>query len=342
MSGSPQDPQAALLAKMSDEALLDAVCPPEAAAPKLVSSKSAHCLTTQSVEALIADESLAGELCWVVHGLVPEDAFVIVYGGPKVGKGTLVTNIARCVIAGEPFAGRDVQTGEVLWLDLEQTRWLTRRKFEEEGAFNQLHQVHIYNGVPPKLSDIEATIIQLQPKLVVIDSLSRLLLLEDENSAAEVTSALDPIVQIAHRTRTAIIAIHHARKSEGPHGSSMRGSSAFFAVSDVALEVKRCSEDGSDARRKLVGLGRYDEANETVIVRRTDNGYVVEESPAQRRRGDILRRLQEAPSDVDTLVKHFGVRRNVIQSDLGILVGAGRALRFGTGRRGDPHTYRAI
>lgn len=340
---NPLDPQAGLLDRMSEDALLDTLAPKDVLTPaKPVSSKTAHCLLTQTVEMLRADESLAGELRWVVHGLVPEDAFVIVYGGPKVGKGTLVTHMAKCIISGGPFAGRVTQASDVLWLDLEQTRWLTRRKFEEEGAYDQLHQVHIYNGVPPTITAIVETIKVLQPKIVVIDSLSRLLLLEDENSAAEVTAALAPLVDLAHQYRVAVVAIHHARKSEGPHGSGMRGSSAFLAVSDVALEIKRMADDVADPRRKIIGVGRYDEANETIIVRRTEDGYVAEESPAQRRRHELLGLLTNTQHDIGELARKMRVRKSVVTSDLDVLVAAGHVLRLGTGKRGSPYNYTAL
>lgn len=330
-----------MLDQLTDAEVLDAVCPPEtsaapAAAPALVG------LATQTVEMLLADESLAGELRWVVHGLVPEDAFVVVYGSPKVGKGTLVTNLAKCVIAGEPFAGKEVTSGDVLWLDLEQTRWLTRRKFEEEGAFNQLHQVHIYNGAPPSLALIKATIDTLKPHVVVIDSLSRLLLLDDENSSSEVTAALEPLVRLAHDNHIAIIAIHHARKSGGSDGASMRGSSAFFAVSDVALEVKRYSDDTADARRKLVGVSRYDEGNETIIVRRTDDGYLVEESPSEKRRRELLTHLVAGRTELSELARRFHVRKAIIAADIDILIAKNKLLRLGAGKRNDPYQYHAL
>ena len=59
----------------------------------------------------------------------------------------------------------------------------------------------------------------------------------------------------------------------------------FLAAFDIAVHVKRESDDEHDTRRRLLSVSRYDEANQTLIVRREpDGGYTVEGSATQVRR----------------------------------------------------------
>ena len=298
-------------------------------------------LRTRTVEELAADPELLADIQWAVDGLIPIGSLTIVYGLPKVGKGTLVTNLAKCVAAGERWLGKATKVGNVLWLDLEQHVRLTARKFIDEGAKDLRAAIHVYNGVPPKLAQVEETIVARQPTLVVVDSLSRLLLLEDENAAAEVTAALAPIIEMAHRRNVAMVAIHHSRKSEGEFGSGMRGSSAFFAVADVAINIKRMHESSEDdtGRRKLVCISRYDEANETLVVRRDDTGYSLEESPVERRKKAVLASFGSGPMEASAVGKRVKLSRPVVYRTLSALCTEGRLLRLGAGTKTDRFTY---
>ena len=58
----------------------------------------------------------------------------------------------------------------------------------------------------------------------MIDSLSRFLLLEDENDNAAITEAWDRFMSAVVRpTNVCSLTIHHDRKSGGEHGRGMRG-----------------------------------------------------------------------------------------------------------------------
>ncbi len=299
-------------------------------------------LPTRTADELVADESLAGDVEWILPGLLARGALTALYGIGKGGKGTFATYVAACVVAGVPCLKEPVTATDVLWLDHEQHVRLTRRKLEEAKAFGHAHRVHVFNGpAPDSLSIVEATIAKAQAGVLVIDSLSRFLQLEDENAAAEVTDKLGQLVELAHRTNVAVLAIHHDRKSGGDHGRGMRGSSAFLAAFDVAVHLKRESEDEQDTRRRLHSVSRYDEANRTLIVRRElDGTYSVEGSATQVRRQGVLAALTSGEElDVATLVDQLKAPRRTLVADLNALHDAGKLQRRGTGKKGDAFRY---
>jgi AAA domain-containing protein len=299
-------------------------------------------LPTRTADELVADETLAGDVEWIVPGLLARGALTAVYGIGKGGKGTLATYVAACVVSGAPCLGQAVTAGDVLWLDHEQHERLTRRKLEEAKAFGHAHKVHVYNGpAPDDFARVEATIRKTGALVLGIDSLSRFLQLEDENAAAEVTAQLGRLVDLVHRTNVALLAIHHDRKSGGEHGRGMRGSSAFLAAFDIAVHVKRETDDEQDTRRRLLSVSRYDEANQTLIVRRQEDcSYTVEGSASDVRRTEMLATFSPGDElDIDTVASNLNLPRRTAVRDLQALHGAGKLERRGTGKRGDGFRY---
>lgn len=301
-------------------------------------------LRVRSGEELRADASLAGDIEWLVEGMFPFGGLSVVYGLPKSGKTTLVMNATARIVKGHAFLGRATDCCEVLWLDLEQHERLTRRKIEEEGALDGLAQVWAYNGIPPKILDVEATIVRKNIRLVVVDSLSSLLMLEDENDNAEITRRIAPWRDLVHDRNLAFIAIHHSRKSEGTFGVGMRGGNAILAISDVAMEVKRqhSESEEDDGRRKLVCVSRYDEANETLTVQRVDNEFLLEPGPREKRRKAVQAALSSSPQDAPMLAKRLRLRRKAVEDILQALCLSGVAWRGGTGTKGSPFSYSLV
>ncbi len=300
-------------------------------------------LPTRTADELVADESLATDVEWIVPGLVARGALTAFYGIGKGGKSTLATYVGASIVAGLPCLGEPVTACDLLWLDLEQHVRLTRRKLEEARAFGHAHRVHAYNGPSPDdWTAVEATLTHTGAGVLVIDSLSRFLQLEDENAAAEVTAQLGRLVDLVHRTNVALLAIHHDRKSGGGHGRGMRGSSAFLAAFDIAVHVKREGEDTQDPRRRLESVSRYDEGNRTVVVRREADGrYTIEGSAQDVRRGKVLAAFTPGEElDLAAVNDRLeGVGRTALVSDLKALHDAGQLQRRGAGKRGDVFRY---
>jgi archaellum biogenesis ATPase FlaH len=300
----------------------------------------AESLTLRTADALAADESLAGDVEWVVEDLIPRGGLSVLYGLPKSGKSSFLAYLAACVVSGRSCLERTTELGHVVWFDLEQHVRLTRRKFIEMNAIGYAHSVYIYNGPQPTFEQFCLALAEIETKLVVVDSLSRLLPIEDENAAAETTYFLDQLVQLAHARNLAIVGIHHERKSGGDHGTGMRGSSAFLAVSDVAIRLHRAQGDPGSPKRVLECLSRYDEANTKVVCYRDGASYVAEGSYVPERRKNILKVLSHEWLDVTALHAKVGGDLRAVQKDLRYLVTQEQVSMQGDGKKGDPFLYR--
>jgi hypothetical protein len=293
---------------------------------------------TRTLDELLADPKLAGGPRWVVDGLIPEGGLTILYGIGKGGKTTFLGHLCAAVVSGKSFLDRDVAAGAVLWVDLEQHVSLTRQTLAAAGANEQAHPVHIYNGMAPDLTSIEESIRGLGVTLVVIDSLSKLLQLRDENDASLVNAALTPLLQMIRETNVGLIAIHHDRKREGDGGRGMRGSGVFLATLDVCIGLKR--EGGTDSsQRRLQVTGRYPGADGTFVVDLTPDGY---KTVGQRQvvpGADALEKLGDDTLTEDEWATRLGVSRTAIHKKAIQLLEARRILKSGKGGMKDPFRY---
>lgn len=296
---------------------------------------------TRTVEEILADPNIARGADWLIDTLIPRSAFTILYGSPKAGKTTFLTHLAAAVVSGTPFLGREINPGPVVWLDLEQSIGLTGDKLALAGAADQAYQVHIYNGEAPSIRDVEAEIHTRKASLLIVDSLSKLLKLRDENDAAHVTQRMSPWVHLAHSSGVALVAIHHDRKKEGEFGRSMRGSTAIAAAYDVsiALKVEGKPEDG---RRKLEFISRYDEPQGTLLVRLEPTGYVAEGDQQTIKEDRLLQALGGEVLTIEDLEQRLSARKAAWHSRLNRLVESGRVLKTGVGKKGDPFRYQAL
>ncbi len=100
-------------------------------------------------------------------------------------------------------------------------------------------------GDRTQIDELHSRLIDLQATLLIIDNLGTTSGTVDENSA-EMVKILGNLRWLAETTGTAIIVIHHRRKSTGSNGSragdALRGHSSIEAALDLALYVER---DGS-------------------------------------------------------------------------------------------------
>ncbi len=70
---------------------------------------------------------IGGEPQWLVAGLIPARGLAAIIGPPKCGKSYLTTDMLFSVARGEPYAGRDVLQGPVVYLTGEGVQGFKRR-----------------------------------------------------------------------------------------------------------------------------------------------------------------------------------------------------------------------
>lgn len=192
----------------------------------------------------------------VVKGLLGEGRLAAFYGAPKSGKTFLVSHLALCVALGWSFFGRPVLQGAVLYVAAEGADGLKNRLI---GARIK-HRIPAGSDVPfaiipvavnlgpagedvPKVIAAAAELAQTSGhpvRIIVLDTLARVMPGADENSVADMGATLARADRIAKESGATVILVHHAGKAAdaGP-----RGSTALPGALDTIVRVVK-SETG--------------------------------------------------------------------------------------------------
>ena len=126
--------------------------------------------------------------------------------------------------------------------------------------------------------------------LIVIDTLSRAIAGDDENSAQDISAFIGRAAEIGRATGAAVMVVHHPGKDEA---RGMRGSNAFLGAADMMIKI---TQDGEV--REV----------ETEKVKDGQKGRVLELSAQGRRSGHGRRRRQITSCIVDVVSKPMAKR----------------------------------
>lgn len=146
---------------------------------------------------------------WLVEGRLPCGGTSMLVGEPGAGKSALARDLALAVARGRPWLDFRTRQGPVLYVHLEGDRLNLRAAFAKLGLAPQdaLHFVHSL-----QMSELRERIREraksLEPVLIVIDGLLRLLHAEELNDAGAQSSALDRILDLSHETRSHVLLVH--------------------------------------------------------------------------------------------------------------------------------------
>lgn len=194
---------------------------------------------------------LDAERRWLAEGLWLDQGVGILGGAPKCCKTWLASELAVAVASGTPALGRfAVSTpGPVLLFCAEDSPPNLRARLDGLVALRgralaelPLLLLDVDALRLDRESDVErlvATAAQVRPRLLVLDPFVRLARI-DENSAVEVSAVLGALRELQRVHSTAVLVVHHARKSPAAQpGQALRGSSDFAAWGDSNLYLAR-------------------------------------------------------------------------------------------------------
>lgn len=213
-------------------------------------------------------------VAWAVPGMVPE-GLTLLAGPPKLGKSWFVLDLAIRAAAGEPFLGRMVPEGDVLYLALEDNlrRLQGRARILHAGspASDRLElwtrAGKLASTLIPQLEDWLDQ--QECPRLVVIDTLGRV----QEHSAwagdasdggyAEAIDALAGLQDMACARGVAVILVTHTKKGGWAAGAdpleAVLGSQGYAGTADSILVMGRGRGD-EDGKLFITGREITEEA----------------------------------------------------------------------------------
>lgn len=203
-------------------------------------------IDTAAVRSLNPPEPLVGS--WLVR-----DSLATLYGPSGAGKTFLTLDWALHVATGSYWHGNPVHTGPVVYVIAEGASGIGRR-IDAWSSHHQLWQLDRYQPIRwlPRAVNLADTVetaafaavaAELDPVLVIFDTLARCTVGAEENSARDMGLVVANLDRVRRATGACVLAVHHSGK-DGTAGA--RGSSALQAAMDTELELT-----GADDRLTL-------------------------------------------------------------------------------------------
>jgi len=196
---------------------------------------------------------------------------VILAGPDKSGKSTLMGHATAAVSLGRTFLGERCAKGRVLLLGLEEATGDSVRRLVELGT--DAEQVQLVTRPVVDIYELADTLLTAWPAdLVVVDSLieyARVTIgsAPDDGDNAGWASVVRPLVALARKHETAIVLLHHVRRSDGQY----RGAGEIAAAADAVLEMSMPTGTQDPCERRIKGRGRW--MIEPFIVALRDGRY---------------------------------------------------------------------
>lgn len=291
---------------------------------------------------------------YLAHGTILE-----LVGPPKAGKTTLVLELIRALVDGQPFLDRPTAAGPVVVLTEQGPASLravlVRTGIADRGDVHLLLHRDIRGR---RWGDVVATAhaycTTVGARILVVDTLPAFAGLagDAENSAGEALAAMEPL-QAAAADGLAVLVNRHRRKNlpglsggSGDIADEGRGSGAFSGAVDVILSLRRPAGGTRPTVRELVSASRFDETPEKVVVELRDGRYIalgedaaVESAEAREK---VLLLLDDVADGLSMarLEEATGKTRQTLQRVVDDLVRTRDLERMGTGKRGDAYRWR--
>jgi hypothetical protein len=280
-----------------------------------------------------------------IDGLIARGTLTLLGAHPKAGKTTLLIHACRAWVQ---------QNLRVVYLS-EDSRAVWRERVKRFPELNAL----ILNAIPRAHPENWARAIrELEPDIVIVDTIRRFMPPKDENDSASVSLALTPFVDLQQELpRTAIVLVHHTKKSLSSEGeiTDIAGSHAFTAEVDAILLLAPVREH--KRQRILTPLaGRLwtlspeplvlelsEDASDYRVVGTAEE--VLPETHARSTKEKILQAIRAlGKATAEEVFEHLRSSGEVVASShvrnlLAELVHEGVVEREGDGKRGSPYTY---
>jgi DNA-binding transcriptional ArsR family regulator len=280
-----------------------------------------------------------------VDGLIARGTLTLLGAHPKAGKTTLLIHACRAWVQ---------QNLRVVYLS-EDSRPVWRERVKRFPELNTL----ILNAIPRAHPENWARAIrELEPDIVIVDTIRRFMPAKDENDSASVSLALAPFVDLQQELpRTAIVLVHHTKKSLSSDGeiTDIAGSHAFTAEVDAILLLAPVREHKRQRILTPIAGRLWSFSPEPLVLELSEDASeyrvlgtaeeVLPETLAQSTKEKILLALRVLESaTVDEIAEYLQEHREhipkrTIHHHLAQLYTEGAVNREGRGTRAEPYTY---
>ena len=201
----------------------------------------------------------------VIDGLLYPGTYLFV-GAPKVGKSSLMAQIAYHVSTGQGLWGYEVHQGTVLYLALEDDfQRIQSRMFMMYGVADtaSLHFATAANKIGNGLDEQLENFIKEHPdtKLVIIDTMQKIREAGGEAySYASDYEIIGKLKRFADRHSICIVTVHHTRKQPaGDSFETISGTTGLLGCADGALLMQKKKRTALEATVDAVGRDQQDQ-----------------------------------------------------------------------------------
>ena len=281
-------------------------------------------------------------------GLIARGAITLIGAHPKAGKTTLLVHACREWVQQNLRVVYLTEDPKIIW-------------DERVNRFPELNQLILNNFTRAHPERWVRAIRELEPDVVVVDTIRRFVPAKDENDSASVSVALAPLVDLVqHLPRTAIVLVHHTKKNLSMDGeiTDIAGSHAYTAEVDAIFLLAPVREN-KHQRILTPVAGRYWQFTpEPLVLELSESGTeyrvmgtVAEVLPltqAQSAKQKVLNAIQVLGSATADEVAEYlqaqneHIPKRTIQHHLAQLYTDGVIQRDGRGTRSEPYIYSAI
>ncbi|MDQ0645653.1 AAA family ATPase [Microbacterium murale] len=184
---------------------------------------------------------------WLIEGLVQESGIVVLAGEGGLGKSFLAIDWACRLATGENWFGRKVKRGRVLYVAGEGVEFFDDRltAWEEYNSLRVPDErlQYVREGFtlsdPASVEYMRQAVTERAYDLVILDTLSQLAEVENENDNAQLAAIMRQARAIRQaRPGCSVLIVHHTNKGER---GKVRGASAIRSNADAVI-VARASE----------------------------------------------------------------------------------------------------
>ncbi len=199
---------------------------------------------------------------WLIPDILTANELFLLFTPPRVGKTLFSMCIARAVALGEKFLGRPTLKGTVIYCRLEDNPAKTKEREMAQGWEEGMKVAWLDNFRFSMIGDLEELVEELDPRLVVIDTLDRANDSGISDSSSEIGRVISPLQDMAMKYDTCVVLVHHSKKLNIDNADdvdifeSSRGSTAIRATCRGGMTIA----PGENSHRLFIenGWGKFD------------------------------------------------------------------------------------